>query len=1077
MRTSRHRSAVVLFFSIALAALAALADDFDLALEQAKEKIIRYRQARESGDPAAIREATMRLQEDPLAIRRVNSHSTDAFKTQLNQDIAAVQQETRELIRTRLEERGVSRERVTFFEATNPPKPGDPVKVGQDWDMTVRIDGRDVPTRISQPIAHEAYYEAATGNKPPPRGDAAARAEYRRVANHYAEQQSLAVTDYQYREAYGGSPTEGGRIIAGPKDARLRDPVQLTEVIEYKSTEARNMAAHLREEGKLGSAVGRDIEEMRQSTKQFEKQVVPRVEAMGGTIPEHIAEGQAIMKRIDSGELTPAQAREQLAQMGETPESLTRKTAQLVEAAQVLQPPSQRGPAGSDVFTENVLNRLENRRLMKILDKVESGELTPEQAREQIQQLEAARKPVATRTSEQPATAASEKPIAAEKPAASGTPAAQPAEGRLAITRRQANNALGALWVVSTFGEAGAEEGRRAAEAGEDPSYLRAIGGALAEATLIPGIIHSYEHGKEVGKEEMEKAEREGRSREDALLSGFARIGKDITFWNIGTQIAEEEMADEEARAASEGRDPDYGASSWNGAMRGLGEVFMLNSIARSRYSLTEEEVIQMADEQIFRLWVQHRLNGSVHELIGIARDLQEFMLSGDIDDPEFARRFAALVERYNNARLAMADLADAAGRQLGEEDAFARAIRARTGRLPDPPSAQDVIAARRAALVEVPLVVGRDPASAGSAITAAGLVPRGADVAKKPDNVKPNTVFGQDPEAEQLVAFDTPVTFLYHSGKVVPKTVKVPDVTKLTKDEAEAKLAELKFEPKPRAGTEKPPRTAKKHEVYQQSPQAGTEAGEGDPVQFDYYAGIPVGRYVGMKKAEAEASITKDGLKPVVHPGDLMAKTEAERQKVYEQKPAPGEFVWWDDPVDAKYYRTENGFQDGDGSFVDPRFASAKVNDGSSPGSKEPSAGERTMILFQPSTVSGEGDPRALKFLSWSIRKYTDAARPREFIAMMHKDSFMTFKNVSAPGVKILAKDRQLSPTVSIGTMDSFAAGRGLSSHHAIIVYRDVFLISFSHNEPVEGYDFSKESATILKKSKELIDERFPED
>lgn len=1060
MRTPRICSVSALFFFAVLAAIPASADDFDLALEQAKEKIMRYRQARATGDPIAIRDATIQLQEDPLAIRRVNSRSTDAFRNQLNQDIGAVQERTRELIRARLEERGVSRDRVRFFEATNPPKPGDPVKVGQDWDMTLRIDRRDVPTRVSQPIAHEAYYEAATGNKPPPRGGSSpvaehvARTQYREAANHFAERQSLAVTDYQYREAYGGSPTEGGRIIAGPKDARLRDPVQMSMVMDYKSTEARNLAADLRKEGKLGSAVGRDIEEMRQSTKQFDKQVVPRVEAMGGTIHPHIAEGQAIMKRIDSGELTPAQAAEQLAAIGETPESMTRKSALLVEAAQTLQDPNKRGAPAQDVFTENVLNRLESRQLMKILERVDSGELTLEQAREQVQQLDAAKK----------------KPAVGEAPV-------EPAEGIGATTRRQANNALGVLWVLSTAGEAGAEEGRLAAQAGEEPGKARAVFSALAEASLIPGIVRSYQHGKEVGKEEMEKADKEGRSRSDAFLSGVGRIGQELTFWNLGTQIAEEELADEEARAAAEGREPNYMTSWADGTLRGLGDVLMINSIARSKYSLTEEEVIQYQEEQIFRQWVQRHLNEDVHALIAIARDLQQFMLDADLDDPDFADKLAALTARYDNARLAMANLAEAAGRQLGEQDPFARAIRDKADQLPNAPKAEDIIAARKAELIEVPPVVGKNFVSAGNVILAAGLQPQGADVAKKPDTVKPNVVFGQEPEAGKRVPWDTPVTFLYHSGKVVPKTLKVPDITKLTKDEAEAKLAELKFEPKSKAGTEKPPRTAKKQEVYRQSPQAGTEVEEGAAVQFDYYAGIPVGRYTGLKKAEAEAAIVKDGLKPVVHPGDLFAQTAAERQKVYEQKPAPGEFVWWDDPVDAKYYRTEIGFQDGDGNFVDPRFASAKVNDGSFPGSNEPSAGERTMIMFSSSPVSGEGDPRALKFLSWSIRKYTDAARPREFIAMMHKDGFMTFQSASGPGFKTLAKDRQMSPTVSIGTMDSFAAGRGLSSHHAMIIYRDVFIISFSHNEPVDGYDYTKESPAILKKSKELIDERFPED
>ena len=191
-------------------------DDFQLGVEQANAKIQKYEQARALGDPAVLRQATMELQADPLAIRLVNRSSSDAFKTQLNQDIGSVQSETRDMVKERMANQmgvsadrisvenksGVTADRVTFFEATNPPKPGDPIKVGQDWDMTVRVDGRDVPTKISQPIVHDAYYEAGTGKKPPSI----------EAANHYAEQQSLAVTDYQYKEAYGGGPKEGGAI-------------------------------------------------------------------------------------------------------------------------------------------------------------------------------------------------------------------------------------------------------------------------------------------------------------------------------------------------------------------------------------------------------------------------------------------------------------------------------------------------------------------------------------------------------------------------------------------------------------------------------------------------------------------------------------------------------------------------------------------------------------------------------------------------------------------------------------------------------------------------------------------------
>jgi beta-lactam-binding protein with PASTA domain len=1033
---------------LASAGATAVGDDFQMALDQAKGKIFQYRLAKNSGDPVAIRQATLKLQEDPLAIRRVNRNSPEAFKIELNKDIANVQQDTRELIRNRFEYLGISRERVSFFEATNPTKAGEPVKVGQDWDMTVRVDGRDVPTRISQPIAHEAYYQAATGRQPPPATatdpvSQAARKSFREAANRYAEQQSLAVTDYQYREAYGGSPTEGTRIIMGPKDARLRDPVQMSQVIEYKSNEARNLAAELREHNRFGSAVGRDIEEMRQSKKQFENQVKPRVEAMGGQVPQFIVKGQEILKQVDAGKLTPNQAREQLAAMGETPSSFIRKTAQLVEAAQVLQDPARRGPAAPDVFQENVMNRLANRRLMRILDQVEAGTLTLEQAREQVRQLEA------------------------------NLP--RPAEGVLTAARRQGGNALMGLWIVSAAGEAGAEEGVRAAQAGEDPDRMRAAGNAMLEATMIPGIIRGYQQGQQVGREELAKARMEGRSTGDAAMSAYGRLAGDLTFWNIGSRIAEEEIADEEARAAAEGREPNYWISSRDGAVRGLGEVLMVNSIARSAYSVTEEEVIQIGQDQVFRAWLQGKMLENVRIMNGIRRDLEAFAFTVALDDPEFAAKLAELTRRYQNARLAMANLSGAAARQLGEQDALAADVRWRASEMPDPPTAEAIIAARKAQMVGVPDVIGKDFSSAQGVIASAGLLPQPAEADKKPESVKPMMVFAQEPGAGTLVDFDTPVTFIYSSGKMVAKTVKVPPLAGLTKEAAEAKLAELKLKAEGKPGKEKPPRNAKKQQVYAQSPQEGTEVAEEAAVAFEFYAGIPVGRYEGLKKQEAEARIKTDDLLPVLTEGELTAKNEADEHRVFKQSPAPGEYVWFDEPVEVWYYRLGSGFQDGDGASVDPRFADAKVSDGdeTTPGGSTASAGKRTQISYQ---LGGNPSAGAIqKSIGWIIRRYPSGDEPRKAIAAMHRDGFLTVPDTSAPGFKITSKDRQVGPDVAIGTLDSQTPQGSFSSHVTLVVYRDEFLISFTHMEPTSGYDYSREAASILKKSKELIDRRFP--
>ena len=328
--------------AFAAADTGAVGDDWHLGAEKANARIQNYEHALATGNKVAIRQATLDLQSDPLAVKLVNQNQSDGFKTELNQHIEAIHADTKKLILEELKnKRGISADRVEFFEATNPRNPGD-LTVGQDWDFTLRIDGRDVPIKYSRPIVHEAYYRAATGREVPPGKD----------AEHFAEQHALEVTDYQHPEAYGGSPQEGDAIIKARKNGRLRerlrDPTQLSQVIEYKSNVARNQAAKLREEGNAADAVGRDVEQIRQSTKQFKKQVAERVEAMGGKVPRRIQEAQQIMQKVDlpieKGGLTPAQVREQLKAIRETPESVIRKSAELVEAVQVLQPPSKRGP-------------------------------------------------------------------------------------------------------------------------------------------------------------------------------------------------------------------------------------------------------------------------------------------------------------------------------------------------------------------------------------------------------------------------------------------------------------------------------------------------------------------------------------------------------------------------------------------------------------------------------------------------------------------------------------------------------------------------------------------------------------
>ncbi|GMV90622.1 MAG: hypothetical protein AMXMBFR82_04000 [Candidatus Hydrogenedentota bacterium] len=384
-------------------------NSFEQSVFRANQRIALYEAALESGNSAAIRQAALEVQKDPLAIRQVNALKSDAFKIRLNQDLTAVQAQTKSIIKQRLAQHyNVPESEVTFFEATNP---SDVVKVGQDWDVTAQVKGKDVPLKISQQVAHEAYYEAANGEPAPSRD----------VAKHFAESQSVEVTNRSHPEAYGGGGkkavynpasgkyeiiTEGGEIIVGDKGAPLRDPQQLSQVMEHKSDLGKNRALDIKdaaerfisEQGLKGEVAERfrqiakadaqawELEQARQYTKQFDRQVLPRVEARGGEVHNQVVEGTNILRKVAEGKISMETAREQLRAMGETPETIIRKGASQIEAAQVLgDTPAEiirrarAGESPQDVFVDNVKDRLELKRMERAAAEGRNIEIAPEE--------------------------------------------------------------------------------------------------------------------------------------------------------------------------------------------------------------------------------------------------------------------------------------------------------------------------------------------------------------------------------------------------------------------------------------------------------------------------------------------------------------------------------------------------------------------------------------------------------------------------------------------------------------------------------------------------------------------------
>lgn len=363
------------------------------AKERADKRIDSFEQTLRSGDAAKIRQAALVVQGDPIAVQTMNKKRPDALKQELNGVLDGIRQQTRETVRREVaKQQGVKPEQVVFFEATNP---SDDIKVGQDWDVTVRIDSdntldtasrangerparslKDLRIDDTQAIVHNAYYEAATGQPAPSPGE----------AREFAHKQAVEVVNYQGAEAYGGGIDEGEHIITGPKDQQLRDPAQIAKAMEHKSNLPAQRAATLEAQATALEAAARDLESKnnhtaadtlreqalekrldaqgqkleqgRQFTKQMQKQVVPRLEAMGMEVPEKIRESTKIMGEMEMLESSPAQVQEKLkAKKLGTPESVINKGAGLIEFAQKGRP-GQGNPA-KDVFPGNVEDKLE----------------------------------------------------------------------------------------------------------------------------------------------------------------------------------------------------------------------------------------------------------------------------------------------------------------------------------------------------------------------------------------------------------------------------------------------------------------------------------------------------------------------------------------------------------------------------------------------------------------------------------------------------------------------------------------------------------------------------------------------
>jgi serine/threonine-protein kinase len=186
---------------------------------------------------------------------------------------------------------------------------------------------------------------------------------------------------------------------------------------------------------------------------------------------------------------------------------------------------------------------------------------------------------------------------------------------------------------------------------------------------------------------------------------------------------------------------------------------------------------------------------------------------------------------------------------------------------------------------VTVPKVTGMTLEDAQRVLDEAGLNSRVAR--RQPSSDLPAlSVISQDPEDGRKVAEGAEVALVISQG---PEEVDVPQLTGLTRQEAEAKLAEAGLV----AGevTSEASDTVPEGKLISQSPATG-RIEKGEPVSFVISTGknlVPVPQVTGRTQDEATAAITGTGLTVKVSTGCDGSKPD---KQVISQEPAAGEEV-----------------------------------------------------------------------------------------------------------------------------------------------------------------------------------------
>ncbi|MCA8910812.1 MAG: hypothetical protein KDB82_03845 [Planctomycetes bacterium] len=262
---------------------------------------------------------------------------------------------------------GWSVETMNISNTGGPPKPV--TTIGRDRDVTYQIIGTaedgshvkiDIHHDISKPTYAEEFYKRTHGGELPDVSNPELR---RKLLDKNLDLHDQMVTSKWHPEAYNPGEVPLDDFLDRGVMPTLTRPEDIRDTFVFKSDHWFNRAKGYADDA---AEYGKNMAEgMRQATKQWDNQVLPRLKQFGNldkvpTIPAHLEKAVDIMKQVDKLEISPQQAEAMLAALPVpggvklTPESAVRQMGTYLEGLE-----KTAGHAYRKLGTARVLKTLE----------------------------------------------------------------------------------------------------------------------------------------------------------------------------------------------------------------------------------------------------------------------------------------------------------------------------------------------------------------------------------------------------------------------------------------------------------------------------------------------------------------------------------------------------------------------------------------------------------------------------------------------------------------------------------------------------------------------------------------------